>query len=113
MSETKQLIEEHHPLLRANSRPVSLGEVHSTPEPFVSADEAARFLSLTRRSLLALARRGMSGAYALGTGNIRKVWVFRLSELAAAVESQNRGLCNPEKYGRIASGNLHAGKRTA
>jgi hypothetical protein len=55
-----------------------------TPEPFVSAEQAAQFLSINRRHLLALARRGMAGAYALGTG-VRKIWVFRLSELAAAV----------------------------
>jgi hypothetical protein len=49
------------------------------PEPFVSADEAAQFLCVKRRHLLALARRGMAGAYALGAGGKRKVWVFRLS----------------------------------
>jgi hypothetical protein len=54
-------------------------------EPFVSAEEAARFLSINRRYLLALARRGIAGAYALGTGMKRKIWVFRLSELAAAI----------------------------
>ena len=56
-----------------------------TPEPFVSADEAARFLSIERRFLLTLARRGIAGAYALGTGGLRKKWIFRLSELAAAI----------------------------
>jgi hypothetical protein len=55
------------------------------PEPFVSAEEAANFLAIKRRYLLALARRGMAGAYTLGTGMKRKIWVFRLSELAAAV----------------------------
>jgi len=54
-------------------------------EPFVSAEEAARFLSIKRRYLLALARRGIAGAYALGTGMKRKIWVFRLSELASAI----------------------------
>jgi hypothetical protein len=54
------------------------------PEPFVSAEEAAHFLSIKRRYLLALARKGIAGAYALGTG-VRKLWVFRLSELAAAI----------------------------
>ena len=54
-------------------------------EPFVSADEAASFLAIKRRYLLALARNGIAGAYALGTGTVRKVWVFRLSELAAAI----------------------------
>jgi excisionase family DNA binding protein len=55
------------------------------PEPFVSADEAAKFLSVKRRYVLELARRGIHGAYALGTGSQRKLWVFRLSELATAV----------------------------
>jgi hypothetical protein len=53
-------------------------------EPFVSADEAAQFLSVSR-FLLALARRGINGAYPLGTGECRRTWVFRLSELAAAI----------------------------
>src|SRR2546427_610261 len=46
------------------------------PEPFVSADEAAEFLCVRRRYLLELARRGIVGAYALGTGTKRKIWVF-------------------------------------
>jgi hypothetical protein len=54
-------------------------------EPFVSADKAAEFLAIKRRYLLALARKGIAGAYALGTGAKRKVWVFRLSELAGAI----------------------------
>jgi hypothetical protein len=56
-----------------------------TQEPFVAADEAARFLGITRRFLLALARKGMAGAYPLGTGQERKIWVFRLSELGNAI----------------------------
>ncbi len=60
------------------------------PEPFVSADEAARFLSVKRRYVLELARRGIAGAYALGTGSKRKIWVFRLSELANAVAGKSR-----------------------
>jgi hypothetical protein len=59
-----------------------------TPEAFVSADEAARFLSVKRRYLLALARRGLAGAYALGTGTMRKIWIFRLSELAQALATK-------------------------
>jgi hypothetical protein len=84
-----------------------------TPEPFVSAEEAAHFLSIKRRYLLTLARRGIAGAYALGTGTMRRVWVFRLSELAAAIANRNIPVQEPEKYGTIQSGNLHAGKRTA
>jgi excisionase family DNA binding protein len=74
-----------------------------TPERFVSADEAARFLSVTRRYVLELARRGIAGAYALGTGSQRKLWVFRLSELAAAITKKDspapihkiRKMCDP------------------
>jgi hypothetical protein len=70
------------------------------PEPFVSADEAAEFLSIDRRFLLALARRGIAGAYPLGTGECRRTWVFRLTELAAAIAAKNtdpnsRKLCDP------------------
>ncbi len=60
-------------------------ETENIPEPFVSPDEAARFLSVKRRYLLVLARKGIAGAYALGTGTKRKIWVFRLSELATAI----------------------------
>jgi hypothetical protein len=70
-----------------------------TPEPFVSAEQAAQFLSIKRRYLLALARNGIAGAYALGTGTVRKIWVFRLSELAAAVakntDPKTRKVCDP------------------
>ncbi len=81
------------------------------PEPFVSAEEAARFLSITRRYLLILARRGIAGAYALGTGTQRKVWVFRLSELTSAVVAQSSLIQKPEKCVTIRSGSFHAGKR--
>jgi hypothetical protein len=55
------------------------------PEPYVSAAEAAKFLSVERRFLLSLARTGIAGAYPLGTGQIRKRWVFKLSELSSAI----------------------------
>jgi len=56
------------------------------PEPFVSAQEAADFMGISRRFLMDLARRGITGAYPIGTGAMRKTWVFRLSELAAAID---------------------------
>jgi hypothetical protein len=68
---------------------MAIPETAPTPEPFVSAEEAARFLSINRRMLLSLARRGMAGSYALGTGDFRKVWVFRLSEIAAAIDPKH------------------------
>ena len=54
-------------------------------EPFVSASEAAEFLSIDRRFLLSLARRGIAGSYALGPGECRKTWIFRLSELTEGI----------------------------
>jgi len=60
-----------------------------TPEPFVSAQEAAKFIGISRRFLTELARRGIGGAYPIGTGNLRKTWVFRLSELAASIDRRN------------------------
>ena len=56
------------------------------PEPlesFVDANEAARFLSLTRRRVLDLARAKELPGHPIGDG-ARRVWRFRLSELAAA-----------------------------
>jgi hypothetical protein len=75
-----------------------------TPESFVSADQAAQFLCVKRRFLLELARRGIAGAYALGTGTKRKVWVFRLSELAAAIERNEIQIQNLPKPCTIGSG---------
>ncbi len=84
----------------------------STPEPFVSAEKAAQFLSVSRRYVLALARRGIVGAYPLGTGTLRKIWVFRLSELAAAIAQS----AHPQKVPTMrssSSGSLRAEKRSA
>jgi hypothetical protein len=65
----------------------SSGDPNVQLEPFVSADEAARFVSVTRRELLAMARRGVRGAYPLDPTRKRKTWVFLLSELSAAIKS--------------------------
>ena len=73
-------------------------------EPFVSADDAAHFLGISRRELLALARRGITGAYPLGTGCRRHIWVFRLSELAAAIIAHNIPIPKPQKCATIRVG---------
>ena len=62
-----------------------MAERQRTPEGFVSAAIAADMLGINRQMLLDLARRGIGGAYPIGTGDFRKVWVFRLSELVAAI----------------------------
>jgi hypothetical protein len=54
------------------------------PEGFVDADEAGRFLSLNRRRILELARARKLPGHPIGDG-ARRIWRFRLSELAAAV----------------------------
>lgn len=54
------------------------------PEPFVDADEAGNFLQLQRRRVLQLARQGKLPAYPIGEG-LRRMWRFRLSELATAM----------------------------
>ena len=53
-------------------------------EPFVDATQAANFLYLRARRVLELARRGLIPAYPIGNGR-RRVWRFRLSELARAL----------------------------
>ena len=53
-------------------------------EPFVDAKQAGDFLQLRPRRVLQLARLGQIPAYPIGDG-IRKVWRFRLSELATAM----------------------------
>ena len=70
-----------------------------TPEPFVSAEKAADFLDISRRYLLALARKGIAGAYPLDPHARRRVWRFRLSELVDAIAKtmihKNGKLCDP------------------
>jgi hypothetical protein len=56
-------------------------------EPFVDATKAAQFLNLRPRRVLELARQSVLPAYPIGTGR-RRVWRFRLSELASAVRSR-------------------------
>jgi hypothetical protein len=56
-------------------------------EPFVDAHAASEFLNLRPRRVLELARRGILPAYPVGEGR-RRVWRFRLSELASALRSR-------------------------
>jgi hypothetical protein len=66
-----------------------------TLESFVDADEAATFLSLTRRRVLELARARKLPGHPIGDG-ARRVWRFRLSEIAAAMAA-------PQKSGFIST----------
>ena len=51
--------------------------------PFVDAKKAAKFLNLRPRRLLELAREASIPAYPIGNGQ-RRIWRFRLSEIALA-----------------------------
>ena len=57
-------------------------------EPFVDAAEAGEFLHLRPRRVLELARQGLIPAYPLGQGK-RRVWRFRLSEVADAIRARS------------------------
>jgi hypothetical protein len=56
----------------------------TAPEPFVTAKEAARFLCLSVRRVLEMARVGQLPGHPMRPGK-RHTWRFRLSELAHAV----------------------------
>ena len=71
--------------------------IPETPEPFVDADQAAQFLSVTRRRILDLVRAGKLPGHPIGDG-ARRVWQFRLSELEVAIAStQKFGLASQER----------------
>ena len=61
-----------------------------SPEYFVGADEAARFLQLTPRRVKDLARSGSIPAHPIGDG-ARRVWRFLLSELYQHLVSRRTG----------------------
>jgi hypothetical protein len=63
-------------------------------EPFVDAARAAQFLCCSRKHLLDLARSATIPAYIQKTGNQRRTWIFRLSELEAYVLGSARRLPN-------------------
>jgi hypothetical protein len=68
--------------------PLAREKPPQTPaESFVDADSAAEFLAITRRQLLELARSGIIPAYPANVGTRRRLWRFRLSEIANAIMS--------------------------
>ncbi len=56
-------------------------------EPFVSAERAAEFLAMSRKTILVLARKGYLPGHPVGQG-VRKTWKFRLSELNSWMEKE-------------------------
>ena len=85
--------------------PMSLSspaEFDSLFEPFVDADVAARFLSLSRKHILKLAIHGVIPAHPLSAGQ-RKTWRFLLTELRDWL------LTNANSHGANADGSRTTG----
>lgn len=69
-----------------------------TFESYVDATRAAEFLSMTRKTLLELARKKQIPAYPIGRGS-RRTWKFRISELdhwlqAEVTSAQRLRICS-------------------
>ena len=58
-----------------------------TPEPFVTAEDIAEHLKITRRQALAMARKQIIPAHPLGTGKHRRVWRYKISEVDSVIGS--------------------------
>ena len=57
------------------------------PERFVDADALAEHLSVARRQVLEMTRRGIIPGHPLGVGRSRKVWRYKISEVESAIAS--------------------------
>jgi len=58
-----------------------------TPEPFVTADDIAKHLKITRRQALEMTRKRIIPAHPLGTGEHRRVWRYNISEVDSTLGS--------------------------
>ena len=56
-------------------------------EPYVTADDIAAHLKITRRQVLEMTRRGLIPAHPLGVGKCRRVWRFKISEVESVIAS--------------------------
>jgi len=57
------------------------------PEPYVDAERAASYLSISRKTLLRFARKGKVPARGIGEGK-KRMWRFRISELDHWMQSE-------------------------
>lgn len=63
-------------------------------ERFVDADALAEHLSVARRQVLEMTRRGIIPGHPLGVGRSRKAWRYKISEVEAAIAS---GVVRPDQ----------------
>jgi hypothetical protein len=104
----------HHNSLRPNqpSRSDSGDNAafrHTQPERFVDPNALAEHLSVTRRQILEMTRRGVIPGHPLGIGTSRKVWRYKISEVEAALASGVRKLYTSHKTDGLAD---HSARRT-
>jgi excisionase family DNA binding protein len=67
-----------------------------TPEPFVTANEVAEHLKITRRQVLEMARKNQLPAHPVSFGSRRKMWRFKLTEVDQAIASGMPKLANAD-----------------
>jgi len=80
-----------------------------TLEPFVTADDIALHLSVTRRQVLEMTRQGIIPGHPLGVGVSRKVWRYKISEVETAIASGIRKPSASKESDVLAD---HAARRT-
>lgn len=79
------------------------------PESFVDANVAARFIGVSRRRILEMARSQQIPAFPLGVGP-RKTWRFKLSQLSQALASNESSLDLDRQPSTIRSGSSRSRK---
>ena len=67
----------------------------NTPERFVDVAAAAEFMSVSPRYVMDLARRGAIPGHPLAIGSKRKIWRFRLSEIAECLAGSGTSSAAP------------------
>jgi len=80
-----------------------------TAEPYVTADDIAEHLKITRRQALEMTRKGIIPAHPLGTGEHRRVWRYKISEVEGAIASGTR---KPSASHEARAGAVMAAQRT-
>jgi len=64
--------------------------IHHSQEHFVDPNALAEHLSVPRRQILEMTRRGIIPGHPLGIGRSRRVWRYKISEVEAAIASGAR-----------------------
>jgi excisionase family DNA binding protein len=59
-----------------------------TPEPFVTADEVAQHLKVTRRQVLAMTRKNLLPGHPICFDSGRRMWRFKLTEVDKTIASR-------------------------